>query len=96
MALRHTRLGCIVSEHIQCSHSASFVTAAALCVLDPADSLWDILWQAVPDEAHKTRAFSQTVPVLGGRTADTVGKWTAFAGVVNTCLMIQGNLRPSL
>ena len=83
MALRHTRLGCILSEHIQCNHSASFV---ALCMLDPADSLWDILWQAVPDEAHKTRAFGQTVPVLGGRTVDTVGKWTAFAGVVYTCL----------
>ena len=65
-------------------------------MLDPADSLWDILWQAVPDEKHKTRAFSQTMPVLGGRTVDTVGKWIAFAGVVNTCLMIQGNLCPSL
>lgn len=49
---------------------------------DRTDSLWDILWQAVPDEAHKTRAFSQTVPNLGWRTADTVGKWTAFADEV--------------
>ena len=54
--------------------------------------------QTVPDEAHKACAFSQTLPVPGGQTADTVGKWTAsnFAGVVNTLLTIQGNLCPSL
>lgn len=45
-----------------------------------AESLWSILCMAIPDEVYKPHAPCQTMPALGGCTADTIGKWTTFAG----------------